>query len=50
MSQGLLGDLCSSGEGVSKNLIEAKNWYRKAAAQGDEEALKKLQELTKMGF
>ena len=33
-----------------RNLIEAKNWFRKTAAQGDEEALKKLQELTKMGF
>jgi TPR repeat protein len=38
------------GKGVTKDLIEAKNWFRKAAVQGDEEALDKLQELTRMGF
>ena len=38
------------GKGVSKKLIEAKDWFRKAVLQGDDEALQVMKKLTEMGF
>jgi TPR repeat protein len=42
--------LCIIGKGVSKNLIEAKDWFRKAAVQGDDEALQMMKRLTEMVY
>jgi TPR repeat protein len=40
-----LGMMYFDGKGVSKNLIEAKDWFRKATAQGDENALQMLKKV-----
>ena len=40
-----LGDCYKDGEGVTKDLNKAKEWYIKAAAHGDEDAQEKLDEL-----
>ena len=39
-----LGVMYANGEGVEKNLTEAMKWYRKAAEQGNENALNNLNE------
>ena len=42
-----LGCMFVNGEGVIKNIEEAKRLYRLAAAQGDKEAQQNLEDLTK---
>jgi len=39
-----LGLIYANGEGIEKNLTEAMKWYRKAAEQGNENALNNLNE------
>ena len=39
-----LGVMYDNGKGVEKNLTEAMKWYRKAAEQGNENALNNLNE------
>jgi TPR repeat protein len=41
-AQFYLGFMYSKGQGVEKNLTEAMKWYRKAAEQGNENALNNL--------
>jgi TPR repeat protein len=41
-----LGRLYAEGKGVTKDLDEARKWYARAAAKGDESAKKKLHELS----
>ena len=41
----MVGVCYKNGEGVIKNLIKAKEWYMKAAAQGDMEAQEALDKL-----
>jgi len=38
------------GQGGSPNLIEAKNWFHKAAAQDEQIALWMMKKLTEKGF
>jgi TPR repeat protein len=45
-----LGWMYYSGEGVPRNYVESHKWYRKAAEQGNKDALEMSQRLTKMGF
>jgi hypothetical protein len=40
-----LGFMYENGEGVEKDRAQAVSWYRKAAAAGNEYALKRLKEL-----
>lgn len=42
-----LGEIYSKGGVVERNVVEAYEWYKMAAAQGNEEAIKKLDELEK---
>ena len=44
-AQGNLGQAYETGEGVSKDLTEARRWYQKAADQGDEDAKEALKRL-----
>lgn len=43
-AQHALGVMYDNGKGVEKNLTEAMKWYRKAAEQGNENALNNLNE------
>ena len=40
-----LGTLCENGQGLAKNLEDAKKWYREAAAQGHVRARRRLEAL-----
>ena len=44
VAQHALGWMYANGKGVEKNLTEAMKWYRKAAEQGNENALNNLNE------
>lgn len=44
-SQCSLGVCYEKGKGIEKNINKAKEWYKKAANQGHEKAIKKLKEL-----
>jgi len=45
-AQNELGRMYRDGLGVKKNLREAKNWYQKSAAQGNESAKNSYDELS----
>ena len=45
MAQFTLGIRYYSGDGISKDKSEAIKWFRKAAEQGDEDAIEVLKEL-----
>ena len=42
-----LGVMYAEGEGVAKDTVKAVEWYKKAAAQGDKDALQRLKVLKK---
>lgn len=44
-----MGECYQYGTGVPRDLAQAKEWYRKAAKQGDEDARKRLNELEMTG-
>ena len=44
-----LGVMYEKGEGIEKNIDKALEWYRKAAAQGQEDAKKRVAQLTPDG-
>ena len=44
-SQYSVGQMYENGEGVAKNIPEAKKWYQKAAEQGYQDAINALNRL-----
>lgn len=45
LAQGIIGYMYERGKGVAQDYAEAVKWYRKAAAQGNENAKNKLKEM-----
>jgi len=50
IAQERLADMYLEGRGVPKNDVEAVNWYRKSALQGNQNALSKVGKLEKMSL
>ena len=45
-----LGTMYVNGKGVTKSYLEARKWFSKAAAQGNEVAIQNLKEMDKLGL
>lgn len=50
VAQRCLGLYHQSGQGMTRNIVEATKWFRKAAAQGDADAQYHLGESCDIGF
>ena len=49
-AQNFLGLMYAEGKGIEQSFSKAREWWTKSAAQGDENAIKALQQLDEHGF
>lgn len=50
MAQTNVADMFANGRGTTRNFADACRWYAKAAAQGDEVGLSRLEDCRRSGY